>query len=113
MKSTLKQVTLNPRCQVNSGASLPASIPQFDRVHEEPMQRYAWLEFDEGMWHFLTDLYAMPAESTRRWKNSQVALKELMKEGWNVVRAYPGQHQVSGGAEAVVGYGLRRCWQYN
>lgn len=77
------------------------------------MHRYAWLEFDKGMWHFLTNLYARPGESTRRWSNQQLALKELMKEGWNIVRAYPQRHHMCDSEERVFGYGLRQCLRSN
>jgi hypothetical protein len=52
-------------------------------------QRYAWLEQDEGMWHFLTNLFADPGESTRRWADSRRALEELRIEGWTVISPYP------------------------
>ena len=72
------------------------------------MHRYAWLELEEGVWHFLTHLDADPAESKRRWTDGKRALTELMDEGWAVVRAYP-HHPVSGGPGLIVhGYGLTR-----
>ncbi len=54
-----------------------------------PVHRYGWLEQDEGMWHFLTNLYADPGESTRRWSDSLSALEELKQEGWTVMSRYP------------------------
>ncbi len=77
------------------------------------MQRYAWLEFDKGMWHFLTNLYARPGESTRQWSDRQLAIAELMKEGWDIVRAYPERDPMAEGGERVFGYGLRRYLQSN
>jgi hypothetical protein len=66
-----------------------------------PMQRYAWLEQEEGNWHFLTDLFADPGDSTRRWSDRFRALEELKEEGWSVVSPYPDCH------ESASGYGLR------
>jgi hypothetical protein len=73
------------------------------------MHRYAWLEHDDGMWHFLTSLFADPGESTRRWSDKQCALDELMSEGWTIVRPYPVKpltEQQSG--NYLDGYGLIR-----
>ncbi len=73
------------------------------------MHRYAWLEHDDGMWHFLTSLFADPGESTRRWSDRQCALDELMSEGWTIVRPYPVKpltEQQSG--NYLDGYGLIR-----
>jgi hypothetical protein len=75
------------------------------------MYRYAWLELDGGMWHFLTHLSADPQQSIRRWSDSRHALAELMKEGWTIVRPYPpnppNPPKMESG-EAAVGYGLTR-----
>jgi hypothetical protein len=71
------------------------------------MHRYAWLEYDDGLWHFLTDLFADPRDSDRRWSDHQCALDELLHEGWTVVRPYPGRlatGQISG--NRIHGYGL-------
>ncbi len=69
--------------------------------------RYAWLEHEDGTWHFLTSLFADSMESTRRWSNRQHALDELIKEGWVVIGSYPENSSVPrpdcGGAG---GYGL-------
>ena len=73
------------------------------------MRRYAWLEHEGGLWHFLTDLCADPRDSDRRWFDQQRALDELRKEGWTVVRPYSGRlatEQISG--DRIHGYGLRR-----
>ena len=72
------------------------------------MHRYAWLELDSGMWHFLTHLSADPQESTRRWSDQRHALDELTKEGWTIVRAYPPRPPRVESGEAAVGYGLTR-----
>jgi len=71
------------------------------------IHRYAWLEHDEGMWHFLTDLFADPGESTRSWPDHTRALEELSNEGWTVISPYPEkplspQEQT----ERTCGYGL-------
>jgi len=73
------------------------------------MNKYAWLEHDDGMWHFLTNLYSDPMESSRKWCDEQLALDELMEEGWTVVRPYPKKlpmPQQFGNSEC--GYGLMR-----
>ena len=73
------------------------------------VSRYAWLEHERGIWHFLTDLFAGPEESTRRWSNKQHALNELIKEGWTIVGSYPESPSTPqpecGGSR---GYGLMR-----
>jgi hypothetical protein len=66
-----------------------------------PTQRYAWLEHEEGTWHFLTNLFADPGDSTRCWPDRLRALEELREEGWTVVSPYPDSH------ESARGYGLR------
>jgi hypothetical protein len=73
------------------------------------MHRYAWLEHEDGKWHFLTSLYADPEESTRRWSDEQHALDELMDEGWTVVRPYP-EKPLTGrqSGNCLFGYGLVR-----
>ncbi|MBN1568296.1 MAG: hypothetical protein JXA73_10655 [Acidobacteria bacterium] len=72
--------------------------------------RYAWLEHEKGVWHFLTDLFADPSESTRRWTNRQLALDELRNEGWTIVGSYPDNgstpRPACGGSS---GYGLMRA----
>jgi hypothetical protein len=78
------------------------------------MRRYAWLENEGGLWHFLTDLYADPRDSDRRWFDQQHALDELLKEGWRVVRPYSGRpatEQISG--DRIHGYGLTRITWFN
>ncbi len=76
---------------------------------EVAMHRYAWLEHEGGMWHFLTSLFADPAESTRRWSDRQCALDELIKEGWVVVRPYPEQISLERqSGNCLYGYGLMR-----
>jgi len=71
--------------------------------------QYAWLEYERGIWHFLTSLFADPKESTRMWSNRQHALEELIKEGWTIIGAYPEKPSLPrpacGGA---LGYGLMR-----
>lgn len=82
---------------------LPVQYVNFN----SPKRRYAWLEKEGNMWHFLTNLFADPEKSTRRWANKQRALEELTREGWTVLYPYPergSQHRpVRSGA---CGYGL-------
>ena len=52
-------------------------------------RRYAWLEQEGNMWHFLTSLFADPAKSARKWSNKHRALEELTREGWTVLYPYP------------------------
>jgi hypothetical protein len=76
---------------------------------EIPLHRYAWLEHENGRWHFLTSLFADPAESTRRWSDKQQALAELINEGWVVVRSYPEPLSTKRRSEnRLYGYGLMR-----
>ena len=85
------------------------SNPSLNSCHEAPQHRYAWLELEDGMWHFLTSLFADPAESTRRWSDKKRALTELLNEGWAVVRSYPepiAMERRSG--NRIYGYGLMR-----
>jgi hypothetical protein len=76
--------------------------------------RYAWLEHEEGIWHFLTSLFAEPMESTRRWSSRQHAFDELIQEGWVIVGSYPENSSMPqpdcGGSG---GYGLMQIghWQ--
>jgi hypothetical protein len=72
-----------------------------------PRRRYAWLEKEGNMWHFLTNLFADPAKSTRRWSNRQHALQDLTKEGWTVLYPYPEQNSTQGRTRhSSCGYGL-------
>ena len=74
---------------------------------EAPASKYAWLEHEEGMWHLLTDLFAYPEDSTRKWSDSQRALDELMKEGWTIVSEYPEDLPISRpSCQGAWGYGL-------
>jgi hypothetical protein len=74
-----------------------------------PMHRYAWLEHDGGLWHFLTDLFADPRDSNRRWSDQQRALDELLEEGWTVIRPYPGRPATKQTPQDKIhGYGLMR-----
>ncbi len=76
------------------------------------MHRYGWLEHEEGMWHFLTDLFADPVESTRSWSNKVEALEELRREGWTVISPYPERPLNSRRApDGTCGYGL--MWTSN
>jgi hypothetical protein len=71
------------------------------------MTRYAWLEHEKGMWHLLTNLFADPEESTRKWSDSQHALDELSREGWSIVRAYPENLPIAPPTcDGAWGYGL-------
>ena len=71
--------------------------------------RYAWLEYEDGHWHFLTGLFEDPSESMRRWSNHQCALDELIHEGWTVIRAYPSHLSINKNLDNLpAGYGLMR-----
>ncbi len=74
-----------------------------------PLHQYAWLENDEGIWHFLTDLLAHPGESTRSWTDRHRAIEDLRKEGWTVISPYPETTSFSQNSnEKACGYGLMR-----
>ena len=71
--------------------------------------RYAWLECANGTWYFLTDLFADPAESTRKWSDRKSALDELNSEGWIVIRPYPERSsEEKPPSNHLYGYGLMR-----
>jgi hypothetical protein len=70
------------------------------------IQRYAWLELEEGAWHFLTDLLADPRDSTRCWTDRLRALEELKKEGWAVISPYPREMLPDPAGSTCSGYGL-------
>ena len=72
------------------------------------MYRYAWLEFDGGMWHLVKDLFADPGKSTRRWSDRECALTDLMEEGWTVVRPYSSKLPMGENQGGISGYGLVR-----
>ena len=72
------------------------------------MQRYAWLEFHDSMWHLLADLSADPGESARRWVDRQDALYELMSEGWTMISKHPSGLTSRETGEEVYVYGLGR-----
>jgi hypothetical protein len=74
--------------------------------------RYAWLEMEDGMWHFVTDVLADPSRSVRRWSDKQLALEELNNEGWTVVHEY--RRSFAAGrrsAQCLQGCGLTRKLQ--
>ncbi|MBN2243729.1 MAG: hypothetical protein JW793_13670 [Acidobacteria bacterium] len=72
-----------------------------------PIHRYAWLEYEGGAWCFLTNLFADPEKSMRKWTDEKNALQELENEGWIVV--YPYNEQIPPCRqlrERACGYGL-------
>jgi hypothetical protein len=73
------------------------------------MHRYAWLEHEDGEWHFLTSLFADTGESTRKWADERHALDELRDEGWIIVRPYPEKPLTARqSGDCLCGYGLVR-----
>jgi hypothetical protein len=75
----------------------------------QAQHRYAWLEYEDGIWHFLTSLFADPSESTRRWHDRQCALDALSHEGWTIISSYPEQHSMNRSSDnCLQGYGLMR-----
>jgi hypothetical protein len=71
-----------------------------------PKRRYAWLEKEGNMWHFLTNLFADPAKASRRWSNKRRALEELTREGWTVLYPYPEDGLMQQRSYSSSGYGL-------
>jgi hypothetical protein len=54
------------------------------------MQRqYAWLELYKGMWHLLTDIKSESLDASRKWADKDVAISELIEDGWTVAGKYP------------------------
>jgi hypothetical protein len=76
---------------------------------DEQARRYAWLELEAGNWHFLTHLFSLPHESSRRWSNEQGALEELIGEGWVVVGTYDQKDSSRNRSDEPAGYGLMRA----
>jgi hypothetical protein len=85
----------------------PGHQKSFSASKIEPLLRYAWLEQEDELWHFLASPFASPAESTRKWPDEREALDELEHEGWKVVGPYPGQFLKESGS-ILRGYGLKR-----
>jgi hypothetical protein len=79
----------------------------FSALKAESLLRYAWLEQEDGHWHFLASPFANPAESTRKWPDEREALDELEHEGWKVISPYPEPFRKES-ASNLVGYGLKR-----
>lgn len=76
-------------------------------VQDARIQKYAWLEHEGGVWCFLTNLFANPGKSIRKWTDEKIALQELENEGWVVV--YPYNEQIPehrNSSEKACGYGL-------
>jgi hypothetical protein len=72
-----------------------------------PKQKYAWLEHEGGSWCFLTNLFADPEKSMRKWTDEKSALQDLENEGWIVVYPYNEQiHADRKPRERACGYGL-------
>lgn len=78
-------------------------------IHTEAhtLQRYAWLEQENGTWHLLTSPFADLHASVRHWLDEQQALQELQQEGWSVVHAYAAPLSRDS-AGSLNGYGLQR-----
>jgi hypothetical protein len=75
-------------------------------VFNASKRRYAWLEKEGNMWHFLTNLFADPAKSTRKWSTKQRALEELTREGWAVLYPYPEHGFIEKRVHSTSGFGL-------
>ena len=93
--------TLRPVEEIQENSS--PDTASFNSYCEEALHRYAWLEKNEGLWHFLTSPFADPANSMRKWSDEQNALEELSNEGWSIVHPYA---QNTG--SFFCGYGLKR-----
>jgi len=98
-----------PRIEENRANSPDCGQSLNDCNRSQTQARYAWLEHEAGIWHFLTSLFADPSDSTRRWADRQCALDELLNEGWTVIRAYPEAPLNDRNWDSrLVGYGLIR-----
>jgi hypothetical protein len=53
------------------------------------MHQYAWLELHEGMWHLLTDVRSKHNEVSRKWVDKDIAITELIQDGWSITGPYP------------------------
>jgi hypothetical protein len=94
----------------DSSINIPDLGRSFNACSRSQRQhRYAWLEYEDGRWHFLTGLFEDPSTSTRRWLDRQCALDELIHEGWTVIHAYPQQLSMNSNSDNCPhGYGLIR-----
>jgi hypothetical protein len=71
--------------------------------------QYAWLEFNGGRWHLLTDVRKKPCLKNRNWPDTDAALTELEAEGWIIFGYYPNElSERLGLGNKCQGYGLRR-----
>jgi hypothetical protein len=105
MSTEIQDIT-RPLIEENQRNSNNCTLP-LNACPQSQVHRYAWLEYENGAWHFLTSLFADPAESTRRWLDRQCALDELRSEGWIVIRSYHERPSKQKGSEnCLYGYGL-------
>jgi hypothetical protein len=95
------------RIEADIHGNNPEHQTSFSKAGTKPLQRYAWLEWESDLWHFLASPFENPAESTRKWHDKQEALDELESEGWRVVRPYPEEIH-SEKCTGCIGYGLQR-----
>jgi hypothetical protein len=105
MSTEIQHITQQP-IKKNQENSTDSKNP-VNTCPQTQMHRYAWLEHENGTWHFLTSLFADTAESTRRWSDRQRALDELKGEGWTIIRPYlerSSKEKPSG--NCPYGYGL-------
>jgi hypothetical protein len=76
------------------------------------MPQLAWLEFNEGRWHLIADVWATPSPENRNWPDKDTAFAELYEEGWVVSGAYPNElSDKLGLGNRFNGYGLMRTIQ--
>ena len=52
-------------------------------------RQFAWLELYKGMWHLLTDIKSESVDASQKWTDRDVAITELLAEGWTISGQYP------------------------
>jgi hypothetical protein len=70
------------------------------------MRQLAWLVFHGGYWHLVT---ANARDSSRKWANREVALSDLIMEGWIIDGPHGKEPTMKHNANRhFYGYGLMR-----
>jgi hypothetical protein len=70
------------------------------------MRQYAWLDFHGGHWHLIT---GNAHDRDRKWANRDLALSDLIAEGWIIDGPRGKQPTIRHEANRhLYGYGLMR-----
>jgi len=70
------------------------------------MRQLAWLDFHGGLWHLVT---SNVHDVDRKWTNRELALADLISEGWIIDGPHGKQPTIKHDADRhFYGYALRR-----